>query len=145
MKKAILPIVAAIALALGFSSCEHQTMETMEVTIYPGNWVKPASANYYMATVYWDELDEDVVDYGTVNAYLLDGGRQNLLPYVYPIDYSTYDENGNVIENIIVPENLRYDYRYGEITFILQDLDGMMPEGMENIPNMTFRVVAIGD
>ncbi len=145
MKKAILPIVAAIALALGFSSCEHQTMETMEVTIYPGNWVKPASANYYMATVYWDELDEDVVDYGTVNAYLLDGGRQNLLPYVYPIDYSTYDEDGNVIENIIVPENLRYDYRYGEITFILQDLDGMMPEGMENIPNMTFRVVAIGD
>ena len=59
MKKAILPIVAAIALALGFSSCEHQTMETMEVTIYPGNWVKPASANYYMANVYWDELDED--------------------------------------------------------------------------------------
>ncbi len=145
MKKAILPIVAAITLALGFSSCEHQTMETMEVTIYPGNWVKPASANYYMATVYWDELDEDVVDYGTVNAYLLDGGRQNLLPYVYPIDYSTYDEDGNVIEPIIIPENLRYDYRYGEITFILQDLDGMMPEGMENIPNMTFRVVAIGD
>ena len=146
MKKAILPIMAAIVLALGFSSCQHQTMETMEVTITAGNWVTTDAVSYYFATVRWDELDEDVVDYGTVNAYLIENGRQNLLPYVYPIDYSTYDENGDVVgDYVFVPENLRFDYRYGEITFIISDLDGMAPEGMSNIPPMTFRVVAIGD
>ena len=145
MKKAILPIVAAIVLALGLSSCQHQTMETMEVTIFPSNWVKPASVNYYIATVRWDELDPDVVDYGTVNAYLYDNGRQNMLPYVYPMTY-TEDEYGNPLATpIVVGENIRFDYSYGEITFIIQDLDGVIPGGMENIPNMTFRVVAIGD
>lgn len=137
--------MAAIALALGFSSCQHQTMETMEVTITAGDWVTTDAVSYYFATVRWDELDPDVVDYGTVNAYLIENGRQNLLPYVYPIDYSTYDEFDNIIDEIIVPENLRFDYRYGEITFIIQDLDGKAPEGMANIPPMTFRVVAIGD
>ena len=145
MKKAILPLLAAIAMAFGFSACQHQTMETMEVTIHPGDWVKPASVNYYIASVRWDELDEDVVDYGTVNAYLIENGRQNLLPYVYPMTY-TEDENGNPLtQPITVGENIRFDYQYGVITFIIQDLDGVIPGGMENIPNMTFRVVAIGD
>lgn len=144
MKKAILPILAAFALAFGLSSCEHQTMETMEVTIHADDWVTTNTAGYYFCTVNWGALDADVVDYGVVNAYLIDGGRQNMLPYVYPMDYSTYDTDGNLVgAPIYVTENLRYDYTYGRITFIMQDFDFNLPEG--EIPPMTFRVVAIGD
>ena len=147
MKKTIMPIMAAILMAFGFSSCEHQTMETMEVVIHPEDWVTTQAGlqdGYYICTVGWDALTERVVDYGHVNAYLVENGRQNPLPYVYPIDYSTYDENGNLVGNpVYVTENLRYDYGYGRITFVMQDFDFEMPAG--TIPAMTFRVVAVGD
>ena len=144
MRKALLPLLAAIVLGLGFTSCEHQTMKSTEVTVRSNDWVQPVNTNYYIATFSWDELDEDVVDFGTVNAYLIEGGRQNLLPYVYPVDYSTYDQNGNVVgQPLFIAENLRFDYTYGTISFIMQDMDNNAPTG--TFPDMTFRIVAIGD
>lgn len=144
MRKTLLSILAAILLGLGFTSCEHQTMDSMEVTIRATDWVQPVNTNYYIATVAWDALNEDVVDFGTVNAYLIENGRQNLLPYVYPVDYSTYDANGNLVgEPNYIAENLRFDYTYGKISFIMQDMDNNPPTG--TFPDMTFRVVALGD
>ncbi len=146
MKKAILPLLAAIALALSFSSCEHQTMRTAEVTIQPYEWVTNNNVNYYFVTKGWDELDQDVIDYGLVNVYLINNetGLQDMLPLVTPITYYYDDDNGGVIEYTIA-ENIRFDIRYGEITFIVQDQDGELPEDMSSTLPMTFRIVALGD
>lgn len=144
MKKIILSLVGAAMLVFGFSSCQHQTMESMEVTIYSDDWVVPNGKSYLACSVRWDALDEDVVYHGTVNAYVYEeNGRQSMLPYVYSIDFSTYDEFGNNINPAFVTENLRFEVAPGIITFIMQDFDYELPEG--DIPKMTFRVVAIGE
>lgn len=149
MKRVCITMAMAIAVAIGLASCQHQTMDTMEVTIhggsngYYGDWTALATGEL-ICTVRWDALDEDVVDLGSVNAYYVEGSRQHILPYIIPVDYSEYDENGDLVgDPHYVGENLRFDYRYGEITFTLQDLDNALPTG--TIPNMTIRVVAIGD
>ena len=143
MKKTILTMLAAVAMVFGLTSCEHQTMRSVEVTIQPSEWVTNSQVNYYFATVRWDELDGDVIDYGTVNAYLIQNGRQNLLPLVTPITY--YNVDGIAGNDITVAENIRFDLEYGYITFIIEDMDGFLPGDMESTTPMTFRIVAIGD
>lgn len=144
MKRTILSILAAVALSLGLAACQHQTMESAEFVVRNGDWSRPQNANYLVCDAVWDALDADVVDLGTVNAYLIEGGRQNMLPYVYPVDYSTYDTDGNLVgDPLYIAENLRFDYTYGKITFIMQDMDNEEPTG--SFPDMHFRVVAIGD
>jgi len=149
MKKAILPLLAAIALALSFSSCEHQTMRTAEVTIQPSEWVTNGNVNYYFVTKYWEELDQDVIDYGLVNVYLVNDqtGLQDMLPLVTPITYYyDVDSDGDgILDQVTVAENIRFDIRYGEITFIVQDQDGELPEDMASTLPMRFRIVALGD
>ena len=147
MKKAILPMLAAIAMAFSLSSCQHQTMVSEEITIYPNQWVTTPSVSYYFCTVRWDELDADVIDYGTVNAYLIQSGKQNLLPLVTPITYYNVDTDNDGIgdSDVTVAENIRFDIEYGQITFIIEDMDGILPGDMENTEPMTFRIVAIGD
>lgn len=146
MKKTILTMLAAIAMAFSFSACEHQSMRSSEVTIYPNQWVTTPDTPYYFSTVHWDELDGDVVDYGLVNAYLIQKGRQDMLPLVTPITYYYDDDNDGVAErSYTVAENIRFDIEYGKITFIIQDEDGEMPEDMSSTQPLTFRIVAIGD
>ncbi|MBQ9416969.1 MAG: hypothetical protein IJU19_00100 [Bacteroidales bacterium] len=147
MKKALFAMGIAAALTLGLTSCQHQTMETMDVTIrggsngYYGDWTALADGSL-ICSVQWDELDEDVVDFGSVNAYYLDGSRQHPLPYIIPVAYTETDTNGQPYD-YYVGENLRFDFKYGEITFILQDLDGEAISG--DLGDMTIRVVAVGD
>ncbi len=143
MKKIIATMLAAVAMALCLTSCEHQTMRSIEVTIQPTDWVTNSQVNYYFATVRWDELDGNVIDYGTVNAYLIQNGRQNLLPLVTPITY--YNIDGIPGNDVTVAENIRFDMEYGKITFIIEDMDGYLPGDMEGTAPMTFRIVAIGD
>lgn len=143
MKKIIVTMLAAVTMAFGLTSCEHQTMRSVEVTIQPSDWVTSSQVSYYFATVNWDELDRDVIDYGTVNAYLIQNGRQNLLPLVTPITY--YNVDGIAGNDVTVAENIRFDMEYGRITFIIEDMDGYLPGDMESTTPMTFRIVAIGD
>ena len=148
MKKVILPLLAAIALAFSFSSCEHQTMRTAEVTIQPYEWVTSNNVNYFFVTKAWDELDQDVVDYGLVNVYLInrETGLQDMLPLVTPITYYYDDDNDGITDReYTISENIRFDIRYGEITFIVQDQDGELPEDMASTLPMKFRIVALGD
>lgn len=144
MKKTFLSLLAALAMAFGFSSCQHQTMETLEVLVYPNEWVTPRNSTQLVHTIRWNALDEDVVDFGIVNAYVIDDGVQNQLPYVYSVDYSGYDTNGNMVEGpFYVTENLRFEYGYGYISFIIEDFDFNVPEG--ELPIHHFRIVALGD
>ena len=140
MKKMILPLLAAVVMAMGFTSCEHQTMRSTDIKVNGSDWSKPAGANYYIATFSWDELTEEVVMDGTVDAAIYHNGRLNPLPYVYPIEAGT-DASGNPI---YVAENIRFQYTYGIISFIVEDLDGLEPENMAQA-NLSFHVTAIGD
>ncbi len=147
MKKTILPILAAIFMAFGLTSCEHQSMRSVEVTIMPTDWVTSSQVSYYFATMRWDELDADVIDYGMVHAYLIQNGAQNLLPLVTPITYYNIDTDGDGFgdTDVTVAENIRFDVEYGKITFIIEDMDGFLPGDMAGTAPMTFRIVALGD
>lgn len=149
MKRTVITLLAAVALAVSFSACEHQTMRTAEVTIQPYEWVTNNNVNYYFATVRWDELTPEVVDYGLVNAYMVNqSGIQDMLPLVTPVTYYNLDFDGDGVvdyDSYTIAENIRFDIRYGEITFIIQDQDGGLPLDMESTLPMTFRIVALGD
>ena len=141
MKKTrfILPVLAALLLSIGMTSCEEEyfgdsNTRVMEVTI--DRWYDDGQMPYLYHEVSWNALTTDVLTYGNISAYVYDGDYQNPLPYIVPITYNL--AGGGVA---IVPENIRYDLMPGKITFIMQDLDGNMPEGVASIPPMTFRVV----
>ena len=77
---------------------------------------------------------------GTVQAYVYviynkdkNLGSWNPLPYLYPLEILKAD---NTIE--IAPENLRFEFEPGVITFVIQDLDGFDPEQITN--SMTIKV-----
>ena len=80
----------------------------------------------------------DVVDNGTVQAFIYtiydvakNLGSWNPLPYLYPLEIKTTDEGGKE-EILIAPENTRFEYNEGTVTFIIQDLDGYDPEDITN-------------
>ncbi|MBR1850078.1 MAG: hypothetical protein IJ789_01765 [Bacteroidales bacterium] len=147
MKKIILPILALMVLAVT-TSCERDESRTFStnVVIKANNWVTSDQVNYYFATVRWNALSEEVVYNGQVHAYIYEDGRQNPLPYIIPVTYThtTTDTAGvTTSETITVPENLRFDYEPGQITFIIDDLDGKAPEDMVNISDYTIRICAV--
>lgn len=145
MKKAkfLLPMLGALLLGAFATSCEPEHVpvaiessntRVMQQTIYWNQW--QADVNYMYVTLEWDAITEDVLNYGSVVAYVYDGERQCPLPHVIPITYTT--NTGDVT----VPENLRFDLEPGKITFIMQDLDGLLPTGLENTAPIVFRAVA---
>lgn len=143
MKKArfLLPVLAALLMGTVASSCgrepaafESTNTRVMQQTIYWNQWI--SDPEYMYVTLDWDALTEDVLNYGSVVAYVYEGTRQCPLPHVIPITYNTASGD------IVVPENLRFDLEPGKITFIMQDLDGNLPEGLENSAPITFRAVA---
>jgi hypothetical protein len=141
MKKTrfLLPLLAALLLGLGMTSCSREqywgdtNTRAMTVTIYWNEWIDDHQTAYLYAEVPWDAITLDVLNFGNVAAYVYDDSYQCPLPYVVPI---TYDGN------VVVAENISYDLSLGKVTFRMQDLDGGMPAGLENSAPITFRVVA---
>ena len=148
MKKFLLPLLAAITLGLTATSCEREPRQVLlessgtrvaEVTVKYDDWVKDDNGvNYVYCPVDWDVLSDHVVYDGNVSVYVYENGRQNPLPYVYPVNV-TYDDGTTGV----IGENLRFDLEVGRLTIIMQDLDGYKPEiSRANCPDMTFRIVA---
>ncbi|MCQ2297345.1 MAG: hypothetical protein MJZ51_01855 [Bacteroidales bacterium] len=133
-KKILLPILACIVLAIT-SGCSKEVTLSYEYDVYPNNWITQAGLNYYYATFANSDITPSVAANGMVVAYVLEDGRWNQLPYVFPY-YSA-------AENATWGENIRFDWRTGEVTFIIQDLDGGLPEGMESIDPMRFKVCVV--
>lgn len=147
MKKIFLPLLAFALLCL-MSSCtkeyvthEHNSYVTQingatyinyEYTVYASDWVTEDGISYYYATFRNLDITQQVEDNGAVIAYVWDEGRWNQLPYVFPY-YSA-------AEDATWGENIRFDWRKNEVTFIIQDLDGALPEGIANIDPMVFKV-----
>lgn len=68
-----------------------------------------------------------------------------LSPPITYINALDTDGDGYGDTDVTVAENIRFDVRYGEITFIIEDMDGYLPGDMNGTVPMTFRIVALGD
>jgi len=159
MKYLKLFVAAAAAIAL-LQGCTKEYITKQYVTneyngvqilatdynVLPADWSKnegtdlPGSDNYYYATFDNENITDDVIAVGTVQAYIYaiydvaqNLGSWNPLPFVYPLQMK--DDNG---DTVIVPENTRFEYEKGKVTFIIQDLDGYDPEAITN--GMSIRV-----
>ena len=151
--KLFIPALAIISLAQGctkeYITKEYITYNGSQVyardyTVKPIDWKRnegennPGFDNYLYAEFDNVDITENVVENGTVQAYIYtiydvknNLGSWNPLPYVYPLEIATTDENGDPTI-VIAPENTRFDYNVGKITFIIQDLDGYDPEDITN-------------
>lgn len=142
--KGMLLAVAVAAMSLTLSSCNDEVLlesvntRVMETTIEWTQWIDDGQTPYFYKTASWDGISTDVLQYGNVQAYVYDGDLQCPLPYIYPLGLATYDDGST---HYLV-ENLRYDLEPGKITFIMEDLDGNVPQNLMNRPPITFRVVA---
>ena len=145
MKKAriLFPLLLAVLTGFFATSCtpdyiiEGSHTRVMQATVEHGKWqvYQDVSGKEYLYKSFdWDALTPEMVQYGTVTAYVYEGTNQCPLPHVIPIRYNV---NGNID---VVAENIRFDYGVGTITFIMEDLDGFLPEDV--VDDLVFRVVA---
>lgn len=134
-KKFLLPLLAILVLGIttGCTREDHTTSYLYKVSY--NQWVTQAGINYYYATFENYDITPDVENHGMVVAYVFEDGRWNQLPYVFPYYSAAEDASWG--------ENIRFDWKTNEITFIIQDLDGGLPEGMNNIDDMHFKVVVM--
>ena len=145
LKHIILPIMAAFLL---FSGCTKEVnyygaqIETYRFNINPAEWIRvegnnlPGANNYLYCEKDVPAIDQQVFDYGTVQAYVwnvydqaTNSGAWNTLPFVYPLEVLEQTEDGGY-NRYVIGENLRFEWEKGKVTFIIQDLDGFKPEDM---------------
>ena len=142
--KLFIPLMAAAAFLCSCTK-EYNTygskMLVREHSITPAQWQRneganlPGSDNYLYADLRNDDITQDVLDAGAVQAFVWNIydvqnnlGAWNTLPYVIPIEVITTTDG--VSETVIVTENLRFEWEKGKVTLVLQDLDGYDPENM---------------
>lgn len=133
-----LPLVLLAGILMAGCTKEYVTFASQtvsyEYTIVPAQWERnqgannPGGENYLYATFNNSDITPDVMQNGMVSAdvFLIydsqhNYGAWNPLPYVYPLELNT---------GTIVPENIRFEWEQGRVTFIIQDLDGYDPEDM---------------
>ena len=120
---------------------EGATTRTEDYIIEPSAWLvnNGGSAERYLyITCEADFITKSVCEDGAVNAFLwLDGPHTwTPLPYV-----SLYVATQGGMGSSTVAENIRFEYAPGEITFIIQDMTGNVPDPM--VEPLTFRVTAV--
>ncbi len=152
--KLFIPAIALAALLCGCTK-EYITNEyyqgakvyARDFTVKPGAWMAnyqdggdiAREDNYFWAEFDNPDITQDAVDNGTVQAFIYtvydvvnNLGSWNPLPFVYPLLIEEKDNNGAVVNSYIVPENTRFEYNVGKVTFIIQDLDGINPVDIAN-------------
>lgn len=147
MKKILLSAVAAIALFSGctkeyitYTTCDHDfaAVDTYYITIEPNQWHNlPAPPNgdgpYIYSTYNLPAITSYVIEQGVVLSYVIENGRDNLLPYLRPWGFNQFNEPYS--------QNVRFDLETGKITFIIEASDMDFP----NTPTlaMEFKVSVI--
>lgn len=145
-----IPALAILALAQGCTK-EYYTNEyyqgskvyARDYTVKASDWKRnegannPGFENYLYADFENPDITQDVVDNGTVQAFIYvlynvaeNLGSWNPLPYAYPLEIKTNTGGEEKIE--IAPEVTRMEYNVGRVTFVIQDLDGFDPEDITN-------------
>lgn len=137
-KLLLLPLMALLLLPTGCRK-EYITygsqVRSHTYTVKANQWMQPAGENYYVSR--WENADitREVMENGAVEAYVFNNDTWHGMPYVYPYYSAEYD--------ITVAENYRFEYSEGHVYFILEDLDGALPEGIEYLPDVQFKVSVI--
>lgn len=123
-------LMMILALCLGAVSCTsgdvyHNETIVKGVTIFTdyidakhNEWVPngiSGNPGFYIYHEFkFPEINKAVIDKGAVLVYLIDGdGRDNILPYVYPVD------NGY---NLIM-QNIRFEIEQGILTLVVESQD----------------------
>ncbi|MCQ2260311.1 MAG: hypothetical protein MJZ77_02840 [Bacteroidales bacterium] len=141
--KLFLPMLAVMMLASGCTDEYYGSqIKTYQFNITPSEWIRsegnnlPGANNYLYCTKNIPDIDQYVFEQGTVQAYAwnvydpsTNTGAWNTLPFIYPLEILAQDDDGN-LTMFVVPENLRFEWERGKVTFIIQDLDGYDPEDM---------------
>ena len=151
MKKLkLIPLLFAVVLFFTGCTKEYVTFASQtvsyEYTIVPANWERnqgpnePGGDNYLYATFRNTDINENVMRNGMVTAdiYLIydtqhNVGAWNPLPYVYPLEMS---------DGTILPENIRFEWEQGKVTFIIQDLYGNDPADLNSTLNIRVNVTS---
>ncbi len=154
--RTILAMVLVAAAAMGCSRkyiVDGVSVNTEEYQIAPADWqrntgdLEPGAYNYLYVTTQNQWITKDVFRYGSVqaDAYVIYDKSKNLgawtpLPYVYPVEITETDSQGNST-TVIVPETLRMEWEEGSVTFVLQDLDGFDPLDMTSVISVRVSVI----
>lgn len=119
---------------------------TREYTIVKEDWKSAEYADgrkYLYAEFDNPDVTENVMETGAVLGYFwftydakTNSSSWNLLPYVYPYLYENDQK-----ETAVVGENIRLEYETGRVSFIVEDLDGILPDEMGD--ELYFKVVVI--
>lgn len=143
LKKLFLPLLAVLMLVSGCTDEYYGAqIETFQFNVTPAEWSRlegdnlPGSNNYLYCEKEIPAINRQVFENGTVQAYAWNVydpqhnlGAWNTLPFIYPLEVYVTNEDGSV-DRVIVPENLRFEWELGKVTFVIQDLDGFDPEDM---------------
>ena len=128
MKKALI-FLAAVAAALTMASCTIESqIYIAEYEILPVDWQvsegNQAIDNYLYVTCPNKDITPRVFDRGTVNAFIFmeSLGTWTPLTYVLPYEY-----NDPRMGRTVVTEAISFEWREGEVTFIIRDTDGGIP------------------
>jgi hypothetical protein len=155
LKKFILPMLTLVLLASGCTKeyvYNGSQVQTIRFNITPSEWrlnegqYKPGANNYLYCTKDIPAINSEVFNYGNVQAYVwnvYDGqnnlGAWNTLPFVYPLEVYVNNDDGTQ-SMVIIPENLRFEWELGKVTFIIQDLDGYDPLALGDGQTLSFKV-----
>ena len=157
LNRIILPILALALLATGckkeyVSYTYGAQVETYRYNVTPAQWnvvqgqYEQGSDNYLYCTLKVPAITDEVFDHGTVqvfvwNIYDVNNnlGAWNTLPFVYPLEVYVNNDDGTQ-SMVIVPENLRFEWELGKVTFIIQDLDGYDPLALGDGQTLSFKV-----
>ncbi len=147
MKKIFLFAVATMLMFSGcgpdeyYITCEHDyaAIETHYVPVNYTLWADEPSFNnggdgpYIFYTHNMPEITNEVIENGVVLIYLIENGRDNILPYLRPWGINTFDEPFS--------QNVRFNIEKGKITFIIEASDLDFP----NYPvgTLEFKVVIL--
>ncbi|MBQ0016709.1 MAG: hypothetical protein KBT04_06970 [Bacteroidales bacterium] len=147
MKRFLLPIIATMLFTCIGCTKEHEaparritessSLTVVNITVPGTQWtegVRPnVDATYYYANYDVPAITQEVIDNGFVVAYIYNIydnrnqlGSWNELPYVYP--YIFYNQETG--ERYSVGENIRFEWELGKVTFVVEDIDGLLPDAL---------------
>jgi len=130
MKKLLLFAIVTTAMLSGCTrECDHDfaAIDTYYFTVRhanPNQWSSEAAppngdGPYFYATFNESAITDYVIESGVVLCYVIENGRDNILPYLRPWGFNNFNEP--------FFQNIRFDIERGKITFIIEASDMNFP------------------
>ena len=124
-----------------YTTCNHDfaVVDTYYYTVKPGEWREEPAPNrgdgpYLFTTYRLSKITANVIENGVILCYLIDdNGRDNVLPYLRPWGFNSFNEPYS--------QNVRFDVEQGLITFIIEASDLEFPYRPSG--NMRFKISVI--